>query len=213
MGVRGGGGGGGGGGGAWAAGSGSSPWRARGPAKRAWRRLTDFPTAATPAGEVGVGGPVAAEEVLPANRRATQRPIEREVRPFGVPARAGIFRRFWLICAKPRKRIHCRADARKHIFVALLALRQKNGFCAARAAAIERHSKRLSRFGGKTRLVLMARARIVFRAKPRKTGIPACNSRSGSGPVTPAVPREKIRTTSPSRQTKTPKQYEWPQSA
>ena len=91
------------------------------------------------------------------------------------------FRRLWVISTRPRKRINFRA---------LLAQRrgfaQPNpGFCTARAA-IERHFKRLSRFGGKKKTggFSMARARINYLPNyPSKKGIPALTEAMAQTPA------------------------------
>ena len=63
----------------------------------------------------------------------------------------------------------------------VLLAAQNPGFCAA-CAAIERHSKRFRVLEGKTRLFLMARARIIFCAQPRKTGNPALHTAQPNRP-------------------------------
>ena len=76
------------------------------------------------------------------------------------------FRRLWVTSTKPRKRIKC-ASARTKIWGTFSA---KNGVCAAHAA-IERHLKRFSRFGGQnTGGFLMARARFFFCLTQQKNG-------------------------------------------
>ena len=76
---------------------------------------------------------------------------------------------------------------------------------------------RSSRFGGggKTRRFLMARARIIFRAKPRKTGNPALNGGvfcfSDYQPERP-LKRHRARPTTKSKKSALPPVVLWPRS-
>ena len=116
---------------------------------------------------------------------AAAQPFRTDARFWRARALAeGEFRRFWLICAKPRNRINFCASARKYFFWHFE--RKKQGFAQQNPGFVQHNpgfaqpARRLSAiqsdFRGleaKTRRFLMARARIIFRVKPRKTGIPA----------------------------------------
>ena len=83
-----------------------------------------------------------------------------------VPGRGGWGgRRFGLICAKPRKRIDFRASERKIFWHFEPA---KPHFFAQPARRLSAIQSDFCVLEAKTRRFLMARARTIFRAKPRK---------------------------------------------
>ena len=88
--------------------------------------------------------------------------------------RLGKFRRFWLSCAQPRKRINFHASARKKKRGAKKGelLAQKRGFAQQNhgRAASERHLERLSRFGGKNPAVFHGACSNYFSRSAKKNG-------------------------------------------